>query len=776
MTVGCEGDPVIFNIVPEFDYVYSTLHETGVDVTLYCDIYVPGGTQKDTYDYGFILSDINDLSSSSAIRIKATPDSTRYLWAADVSDLTPDKNYYYAAYVSFGSNELLSQTHLFRTGKNQESIKVSFENNVLLSDNSGLNKDAVKESGFCWSKDKEIPTVFDNIIDAALQSDGSFSAEVPENWKQNIQYHVRAYIETADNCIQYSDTITVSKQSDNPAQDDYFIDIESDLYEIDSKGGILSIQVSKNVDIQVLSDVDWLMQLSTESASTYNLSFLVFRNDTGEKREGHLLFEATAGSISKTITVIQSEYEEDMNIRFADNVFKSYMVEHYDIDQDGGISEDEAALVEEIETVTDDISSLGGLEYCTNLKKLVCHGSQPGMGQLSALNISRNGALEYIDCNNNNISTLSVNENKNLKELFCANNRLAGLYVNKSQALEVIDCENNVLEYVDISNLSNLKTLICSKNRMKLLNTEQNTALNYLDCSNNSLNILNFHNNNKIEYLDCSGNNLTELNLSENSSLSALYCNSNSIKGIIVWEDFDKWGDPNFVKDEEATFIDMFQPISIPDPYFKEYLVQNFDVDADGEISRNEALSVTSITVYTENITSLQGLEYFTNLSGLSCEIHYNSKSSDGEISYNGNPVNRSGLSEIDVSHNEKLEYLHCCGNSISKLNVSKNTMLKSLDCSYNDLRELDVTKNTELSYLDFDCNHLVSIDISNNILLTSLDCWSNQLITLDVSNNTALRYLHCWSNPSLTEIWMANNQHIENLSYDSSITTIKYK
>lgn len=899
---GCEGDPVVFNIIPEFDYVYSTLHETGIGATLYCGVYIPDDTHIDEYEYGFILNDNNDLSSSSAFKVRATLSDNLSLLTADVNNLVSDKNYYYAAYVAFGRQELLSQTFFFHTGKTQTSINISFEKDVLHSVNVDLSKETVRKAGFCWSTIQEVPTIFDNVINADLKSEGSFSAAIPEDWKQNVQYFVRAYIETADNCIQYSNSISVRKHGDNPAEDEKYIEIEKDLYEIGSAAGIFSTWVSRNVEIQVSSDVDWIEQLSTKAVSTDSLSFLAFRNDTGEKREGHLLLEATDGSVSRTITVIQSGYEEDMNIRFADNVFKSYMVEHFDIDKDGGISEEEAALVEEIETVTDDISSLAGLEYCTNLKKLVCHGSQPGLGQLNALNISKNSVLEYIDCSNNTISSLSVNENKNLKELICANNRLAGLYVNKAQALEVIDCRNNVLEYVDISNLSNLRTLICSKNRMKILNTEQNSDLNYIDCSNNSLNSLNFHNNNKIEYLDCSSNHLTELDLSENSSLSILYCNSNSIKEILVWKNFDKWNDSNFIKDDEATFVDMFQPISIPDPYFKEYLVQNFDADADGEISKNEALSVTSITVYTENITSLQGLEYFTNLNNLSCEIHYNGWDQDGEMSFNNNPVNHGHLSELDLSKNINLRYLSCGGNSISKLDLSHNLQLQTvicrlnsieeliisksmslvyLDCSHNQLTTLDVSNNKALESLHCDGNQIKVLNVSNNTILTSLWCDNNQISMLDVGNNTALRSLHCddnqikvldvsnnvslkelycynnlissldinnnkdlesllcggnqitaldvnnntilttiWcysnqltslnvsnnkaletllcsgnqlttldvannkalktlrceSNPDLTELWMANNQQIENLSYDSSITTIKYK
>ena len=45
------------------------------------------------------------------------------------------------------------------------------------------------------------------------------------------------------------------------------------------------------------------------------------------------------------------------------------------------------------------------------------------------------------------------------------------------------------------------------------------------------------------------------------------------------------------------------QNIDIPDTNFKKYLVENFDIDKDGEISRKEALIVTSLDCFLAKYT-----------------------------------------------------------------------------------------------------------------------------------------------------------------------------
>ena len=197
-------------------------------------------------------------------------------------------------------------------------------------------------------------------------------------------------------------------------------------------------------------------------------------------------------------------------------------------------------------------------------------------------------------------------------------------------------------------------------------------------------------------------------------------------------------------------------PIPVEDANFKAYLVSNFDTDSDGEISYEEALEITEISVCTDDIESVQGIEYMTGLQSLSCRA--SSSSSVGGT-----------LTSLDVSNNSALTYLYCDQNQLTSLDVSANPALTRLDCYYNQLTSLDVSHNAVLKYLDCRVNQLTSLDVSNNIALTYLDCGNNQLTSLDVSNNTALESLYCdrnqltsldvSANVALTYLDCGNNQ-----------------
>lgn len=94
-----------------------------------------------------------------------------------------------------------------------------------------------------------------------------------------------------------------------------------------------------------------------------------------------------------------------------------------------------------------------------------------------------------------------------------------------------------------------------------------------------------------------------------------------------------------------------FDASNFPDENFRSYVSQ-FDIDADGTLSENERLTVTTIEVRNSDITSLTGVECFTNLEILNCD---NNK-----------------LTDLDVRKNTQLTHLRCNGNRISYLDLSK--------------------------------------------------------------------------------------------------------
>lgn len=59
--------------------------------------------------------------------------------------------------------------------------------------------------------------------------------------------------------------------------------------------------------------------------------------------------------------------------------------------------------------------------------------------------------------------------------------------------------------------------------------------------------------------------------------------------------------------------------VHFPDANFKAYMVANFDLNKDGEISKDEASLITRIKCRDRNIQSLEGIEYCTALTDLDC-------------------------------------------------------------------------------------------------------------------------------------------------------------
>ena len=183
---------------------------------------------------------------------------------------------------------------------------------------------------------------------------------------------------------------------------------------------------------------------------------------------------------------------------------------------------------------------------------------------------------------------------------------------------------------------------------------------------------------------------------------------------------------------------------NFPDAAFRDYVSTNFDSDSNGRLSAAEIANVTEISCGGWGLTSLKGIEFFPNLTYLSCW--------------------ENQLTELDVSKNTALKELFCFSNQLTALDVSKNTALEILSCSDNQLTELDVSKNTALTALECHVNQLTALDVSKNTALETLICSDNQLTELDVSNNTALTELACYLN-QLTALDVSKNTSLVTLS-----------
>lgn len=167
---------------------------------------------------------------------------------------------------------------------------------------------------------------------------------------------------------------------------------------------------------------------------------------------------------------------------------------------------------------------------------------------------------------------------------------------------------------------------------------------------------------------------------------------------------------------------------NFPDEGFRVWLMEQ-KYGKDGIITQEEMENITAINVrYNESISSLTGIEKFSNLAELDCFL--------------------TNITSLDVSKNVNLTKLWCGRTGIESLDISNNTNLTELYCNSPGITSLDVSNNVNLTKLACDGTGITSLDVSQNVNLTDLWCDNTSIISLDVSSNDNLELLYCSNTP----------------------------
>lgn len=183
------------------------------------------------------------------------------------------------------------------------------------------------------------------------------------------------------------------------------------------------------------------------------------------------------------------------------------------------------------------------------------------------------------------------------------------------------------------------------------------------------------------------------------------------------------------------TFSIQAQIINIPDVNFKAKLIAlGVDDNGNGEIEIAETVMVSSLFLQNSNISSLEGIQYFT-----------------------------------------ELDWLDCSGNNISDLSVLNSfPYFYTLECSNNNLTNLDLSNFYSITNLYCSYNQLTSLDLSNTLnTVMNVVAANNNLITLNIKNGTAgVHGLYIENNPNLSHVCVNDNQEAFYVSYFQSAST----
>ena len=156
-----------------------------------------------------------------------------------------------------------------------------------------------------------------------------------------------------------------------------------------------------------------------------------------------------------------------------------------------------------------------------------------------------------------------------------------------------------------------------------------------------------------------------------------------------------------------------------PDDNFRYVVSSSFDENSSGWLSLDEIADVVGFSIEDEDFTSIQGVEYFTELTSLLI---------DGAPS----------LTAADFTGNPALIYADVSSNGLQEIYLNGLNVLNDLSIENNNLTWLDVSSSPLTSLLCHN-NPLTSLILGDQPGLTKLSAYGTDLAMLDLRGCPAL-------------------------------------
>lgn len=439
--------------------------------------------------------------------------------------------------------------------------------------------------------------------------------------------------------------------------------------------------------------------------------------------------------------------DDTREVEFADNTLRSYILDNYDCDNDGIITEfDMAQITELYMDYNSRFTSLSGLEYATNLKRLdiYMYNDNSDISQLAQLTsleklYIENGdvkgyikdlpnlrelSLYYakfdVDNFNNNITTFSYYGNyianlekiKNKENITSISLGYMGTDINydflgEMENLNSISISGNHNCSLDIDKLKDLENLtyisfygVILSNINSFYDFESSiTGLSIENCGLTSIEFIE-HFPNLVNYISFQNNNITDI-----SPLNGIFNNSSgylNLKGNNINPDEEGNAAAIAYFNENDIYYEMdeydeSEEVIFNDENLKNFLLNStypkYDKNNDGKISVEEMKDVTSINV-NNNVTDITGLEYATNLKEINFNSYNNAENIDLSPIYNLSQIEKISFSGRFYS----IEGFNFLNNKTSLKELSIGLYNRSLDLDgieqYTNLEKLNIGLN----------------------------------------------------------------------------------
>lgn len=159
---------------------------------------------------------------------------------------------------------------------------------------------------------------------------------------------------------------------------------------------------------------------------------------------------------------------------------------------DGEIQVSEAEAAVDVSVVGNNINDLTGIEAFINITFLECSDNN-----LTSIDVSNNPELEIFECYNNQLNSIDVSQNTALYQFECRFNQLTSLDLSNNPNMVLLSMGNNEIMELDVANNIILVILECTETLLESLDLSQNNDLVSLICNDNdALSYINLKNGN----------------------------------------------------------------------------------------------------------------------------------------------------------------------------------------------------------------------------------------------------------------------------------------
>ena len=349
-------------------------------------------------------------------------------------------------------------------------------------------------------------------------------------------------------------------------------------------------------------------------------------------------------------------------------------------------------------------------------------------------NLNKLTELQYLNLNNNSLTSLNVSALTKLQTLYVDNQKdsnnnktLKTAILPNSNSLITLSVKNNALSELDLSKYTNLKNLYTRSSTIQKLDLRYNRNLETMDISSQELNDLILRNvksitSEKLKSIIEGAPNLQILTLENNDNLTDISISDSKLQKIYI-ENQKNLKTVTLSNNPKLYRVSLDKAKSI-----NKLVLNNNGITTDGITGLNVLTELQYLNLSNNSLVSLD-LSNLTNLVTL-------------EVSNQKNKNNEKVFTSIKLptNTNNKLQVLDVSNNNLTSIDLSKNTNLKQVSLG-NNLYNLGVTR--AVTGNNFNISKSVesnNVKLNSNMKKTFKAAYLNDVLqNVDENNNISI-------------------------------------